>query len=99
MSNLANYLPQWLYQDRGAWVARGRKATDRETKRQALLWAGGATVPQDQHDRLCAACAKLAVIVDALGKQKVDWAAPSQAATNTKRASLPFFTLFSFAVF
>lgn len=55
-----------------AAMARRREAIDHETKRQALLLASGATVPQDRHDRLCTARAELAIIVDALGKQKID---------------------------
>lgn len=72
MSTLNNYMPRWMYQDSNAWVTQRRQAIDREAERLALLEASNAPVPQDQRDRLQAAREELAVIVSAIGKQKMD---------------------------
>ncbi|AVK75366.1 hypothetical protein pqer_cds_944 [Pandoravirus quercus] len=72
MNTLHNYMPRWIYQDSNAWVTQRRQAIDREAERHALLEESGTSVPQDQQDRLQAAREELAIIVSAIGKQKMD---------------------------
>lgn len=72
MSIIRKYVPRWFYEDSDSWIARRQQDIESEAKRQALLEANGAHVPQDHKNQLQAAREELAVIVRAIGKEKMD---------------------------